>query len=206
MKNNVSIEFTTKVATLRLARLVNALTFCELVRTKVSSFENQEYFCFKWKHAAWLMGGYLYEAVHLIDDLSENFGGSRHFRELMQFAAYTRPYRELLAEMNTNPSFTMDWGGGTSERECEAVHFTAEGIAADRSGTNPRVQFYDEAWAVDAKWAAMQVMKFMPIEQANEIASDGLDLFSKMFRLAAVRFIEGQVLGRTHEDLEEKEV
>ena len=89
MNNNISVEFTQRVATLRVARLVNALTFCELA--KQCRHEDAGYTLFQKKYVTFLTGGYLYEAVHLVDDLSQNFGTSYHFRELMRFAASMRP-------------------------------------------------------------------------------------------------------------------
>ena len=199
MNNNISVEFTQKVATLRIARLVNALTFCELA--KQCRHEDINYTHFQRNYTIWLMGGYLYEAVHLVDDLSANFGTSYHFRELMRFAASMRPYRELLAEFNCSPGFTMDWGGGTSERVCEAVPFFAVNLASNRAGWNPRIPFYPDVMQIDSHWTGDQMEKCMPRSEAAEIANNGLDLFSKMFRMAAVTFIEGEVLGHTPEDL-----
>ena len=200
MKNNISVEFTTKVATLRIARLVNALTFCEMVGTTRQPYLDRDYLRLQKAHTVWLTGGYLYEAVHLIDDLSENFGTSYHFRELMRFAATMRPYRELIAEMNCSPGFTMDWGGGTSERVCETVHFETVELASWVLGSNPRIPVYGHAANIDAKWTFAQVGRFMDPVTINETVPDGLDLFSKMFRLAAVTFIEGEVLGRAPEE------
>ncbi len=200
MKNNISVEFTKKVAMLRIARLVNALSFCELVRTAPQPYANRDHARLQKIFVQWLMGGYLYEAVHLIDDLAENFGTSYPFRELMRFAATMRPYRELFAEMNCSPAFTMDWGGATSERICETLHFETKQLAEWMVGGNPRIPVYAEAANLDAKWVYELVKQFMDPVTINETIPDGLDLFSKMFRLAAVTFIEGQALGRAPEE------
>ena len=70
MKNNISVEFTTKIATLRVARLVNALTFCELIYNTRQPHLEGNYRRLLRAHSVWLLGGYLYEALHLVDDLS----------------------------------------------------------------------------------------------------------------------------------------
>ena len=201
MKNNISVEFTTKVTTLRLTRLVNALTFCELIYRTRQPYLEQNYFRLQKAHSVWLLGGYLYEALHLVDDLAENFGTSHHFRELMRFATFMRPYRDVLAEMNQNPGFTMDWGGGTSEQVCGLIVFDTADLAKSVAGSKPRLPAYDETATIDSKWMYQRLRPLMDADLIQETVPDGLDLFSKMFRLAAVRFIDGEILGMTTEDL-----
>ena len=79
--------------------------------------------------------------------------------------------------------------------------FLTVNLAAGRYGSNPRTPFYNDAQYIDARWTGDQLEKMMPRQEAAEIANHGLDLFSRMFRMAAVTFIEGEVLGRTPEDL-----
>ena len=201
MQNTISHEYTTKVAAVRLARVVNALTFCELSRSSFRHHRETAYAHFQFKHSYWLMGGYLYEAFHLVNELAGNFGTAFHFKDLMQFAAAVSEYEHLLAEMNCNPSFTLDYGGGTTEQICETVWLDNAKLAKGRDGSNPRVPFYDEVTQVDAEWLRQRSKQYLEFPHLTDVLQNGLELYSRMFRMAAVKFIEVQILGKEARDM-----
>ena len=202
MKNNISHDHTTKVAALRLIRVVNALTFCELARMSCRWHrEDWGYLNFQSRHAMWLIGGYLYEAFHLVNDLSENFGTTFHFKELMHWAKSVAEYEELLADMNCNPAFTLDYGGETTGQICETVWIDNTRLAEARDGSNPRIPFYDEATKIDVDWLRQQTRQYLELERVHEFVNHGLELYSKMFRMATVKFLDTQILGSHTEDM-----
>lgn len=194
MNQDISHDFNTTVAALRLTRVVNALTFCELARMSSRVHGDAAYGKFQQNHALWLTGGYLYEALRLINELAANFGSAYAFKDLMQVASSLAEFEPLLEDLSDNPSFTLDAGGTTTERICESCFTTNIKLAEARDGSNPRIPFYDETVELDSFWLLRQSEAYGK-DAVRDFVNNGLDLYSKMFRIAAVKFLDTQILG-----------
>src|SRR5690606_8003602 len=78
----------------RVGRIANSLAFAEpayLHASRLPKHLRQQ----QLHHAALLLGGYLYEGIQLIDELMPEYGTAPAFSRRMDFAAKSRPHREV---------------------------------------------------------------------------------------------------------------
>ncbi|MDI1240460.1 MAG: hypothetical protein PSX80_00900 [bacterium] len=170
----------------RVARMVNALTFALQNFESCDRFRDESRRALQGIHSVWLLGGYLYEAVHLVDDLSTQFGREARFKRLDQFSRNSRPYRELFAEFNLNPAFNMDWGGDTTRKAIASLgnstlYHTPQ--ALDEGAVYPGI------FTLDIHYLQDKADTLVTEEELNGLIRHGLATYAHMFIEAGIEFI-----------------
>jgi len=166
--------------------MVNALTFALQSHELGRLFDNKVRQALQGVHSVWLLGGYLYEAIHLVDDLSTQYGRETRFRRLDLFSRNIRPYRELFAEMNLNPAFNMDWGGDTTRKAIASMgnttlYHTPE--ALDEGAIYPGI------FKLDLHYLEDKCGDFVLDEELNDLIRHGFVAYAQMFIKAGIEFI-----------------
>ena len=183
MKNTTHEEITSKS---RVARMVNALTFALQSHAVTPHLEDKAREALQVVHSVWLLGGYLYEAIHLVDDLSTRHGKETRFKRLEQFARNIRLYRELFAEFNLNPSFNMDWGGDTTRKAIATMgnttlYYTPE--AVDDGAIYPGI------FRLDIQYLQDKSDQLVSDDELDGLIRHGLRTYAQMFIDAGIEFI-----------------
>lgn len=184
MKTNNQEKTSSKV---RVARMVNALTFALQSLKASAQYSDLGRRQLQDVHSVWLLGGYLYEAIHLVDDLSSAYGRSPRFAKLDAFARNIRPFREVIAEFNLNPSFTMDWGGDVTRKMIAAKGSPFFATAA-QSLTAQGVM-YPGVFTLDTEHFRDATDNLVTDEELDDLVKHGLVSYAEMFIDAAIKFV-----------------
>lgn len=166
--------------------MVNALTFALQNFESSDRFKDEGRKALQGIHSVWLLGGYLYEAVHLVDDLSTQYGREARFKRLDQFAKNSRPFRDLFAEFNLNPAFNMDWGGETTRKAIASLgnstlYHTPQ--ALDEGAVYPGI------FTLDIHYLQDKADTLVTEEELNGLIRHGLATYSRQFIEAGIEFI-----------------
>jgi hypothetical protein len=176
---------------MRVARMANALSFANEIYKSAKGVTDAKRRTLLQLHATWLMGGYLYQAVHLVDDLSTQYGRSARFRGLMRFAEEINGFREVFAEFNLSPAFSMDWGGDGTRQTIASLELDFPGVVRNEFDASDPGCFFANVHRVDSFHLQDKLAKFISEEDLPGLILSFPETILQ-FVSAAKQFIGGQ--------------
>lgn len=166
--------------------MINALTFALQSHAVTQHLEDKPRKALQGVHAVWLLGGYLYEAIHLVDDLSTRYGRESRFKRLDQFARNIRPYRELLAEFNLSPGFSMDWGGETTRKQ---IALLPNSTLYHQPETVDDGLIYPGIFRLDIQYLEEVTSDHATEDELEDLIRHGVQTYAQQFIEAGIEFI-----------------
>jgi hypothetical protein len=171
-------------AIVRIGRLANAIAFADFILLNSSDLPimvQRRQVC----QAVFLLGGYLYEAVHLVDELLPRYGNLPGFADLLIFRSAMNRHRDLLNEIAFSPGSHMESTDAKTKamldrHELDLCSLTAGCCIAPDEGIWLHAVF---ALDVEPILEAHGKEVFASIDEAFPLAA-------KNFSTAATRFIE----------------
>ena len=175
-------------AVIRVARLANAIAFAE--RAYLDGLRDPKHVrARQTKHAMFLLGGYLYEAIHLVDQLADRYGRLQCFGRLMYFSALSRKAREIVAEFNFNPAFSLDWGGGTTKQQVGEDPIDVLDMQRQCHRCEQGHVFFPNVYKLDFDWLAKATEKTVSKADLSDTIKHDFPQLVQAYLQGAVEFV-----------------
>lgn len=176
-------------AVVRVARVANALSFAD--RATITGQLPQHIAQRQQQQATFVIGGYLYDAIHLADELAETYAPMICFEGLLAFVMNAKKYRNIVAEFNFNPAFTLDWSGGVTREAVEEHYIDLESIEANCHRRELGHVYFPAIHSLDQTILAEKLAKEITEEGLVDFVREVMPLLTFLFVDGAVEFVAG---------------
>jgi hypothetical protein len=178
-------------AMVRIGRLANVIAFTRRAYLDADNLNRR--LCDRQKsQATFLLGGYLYEANYLLNDLREPYGMQAYFGDLLILTGFLNARHEILTAFSFSPAFHQDWQPKRTLEDLDKNTLDVESLNLDcYLGHNPDHLHFRQVLTFDTNnWMDQLLGKYDTDELCTFIA-DELHELSDAFLRGANAFIQG---------------
>ncbi len=179
-----------EAAIVRVGRLANAIAFAKFAYQ--GNYDHLDE-CTRRRQvyqAMYLLGGYLFEAMRLVDELTKRYGNNPYFAELLVFGAATAKYREIFTEFIFSPGFHLESTAKATEDALERQELALNSVLACCT-LEPDDTYFHSVFAFDTQRLVEALEKNYSYEQLYEFTIIEMPQIAERFLAGASQFIEG---------------
>jgi hypothetical protein len=176
-------------AMVRLARLSNAIAFTFQVQIDASSqpenIRNRQVY-----HSTFLLGGYLYEAIKVIEDLKRHYCRRVCFAGLRQLHNDLVKNHDVLAEMNFNIGYHHEANDNSTRSVLRRMELPIAELKRSALAPAPHLTYYPTAYMVDSNVLFDSLVGLMTKQQIAKYVRNDLDRIARRFLRVSETFIK----------------
>jgi hypothetical protein len=178
-------------AMIRIGRLANVIAFtrrayldAENLSRRLSDRQKTQ--------ATFLLGGYLYEANYLLNDLREPYGMTAYFSDLLILSGFLNARDEILTAFSFSPAFHQDWQPKRTMDELSRNTPCIDSLGMDcYLGHNPGHVHFRQVLNFDLHNVVDDLLAKYKVEELSTFMADELHELSDAFLRGANSFING---------------
>lgn len=180
-----------EAAIVRIGRLANAIAFAKYAYTEKYRDEDEMTRRRQVYQSMYLLGGYLFEAMRLVDELSTRYGNRPYFAELLVFGAATAKDREIFTEFIFSPGFHLESSAKATEDALNTQELELNSVLACCSYSEENEAYFHSVFAFDTQRLVEALEKNYSYEQLYEFTLSTMPQIAERFLDGASQFIKG---------------
>jgi len=186
-KHEKAIRDTT--AMIRLARLSNAIAFSMLAMSD-NDRHPEAVKVRQTHHATFLLGGYLYEAAKVIEDLKPQYCRRVSFSDLWYLHNDLVNNHDVLAEMNFNIGYHHEADDRSTRKVLAKMELPLTELKRSAYATPHAMTYYPTAYDVDTKALFNSLSNRMSKDEVSKFVVHDLARIAERFLTASEKFIK----------------
>src|SRR4030095_6412799 len=179
-------------AMIRVARLANVIAFTERAYLD-AKFHDRGVKRRQFQQATFLLGGYIYEAVQLLNELKAKYTNAPFFSEFLVFLSKLRADCDILVEFSYSPAFHQDWRSSKTLEALDWRELDLCSLAASclTEGYQPSDTYFPVTHQFDSDSIIESFKGNVPTDELNNFARYELHKLAERFLCGATEFIDG---------------